>query len=349
MPAGRIFVTRPILEEGIELLCGSGATLRVGQADGNAPIERAALLDGVRQADVLVSHLSETIDREVLGANPALRGVATYAVGYNNIDIKAANELGIPVSNTPDVLTDATADLTWALLLAVARHIPAAHRFTVEGHFAIWNPVLFLGADVGPGGSGRRKVLGIIGFGRIGQAVARRGQGFEMEILAHDPSKREEITANPDVAWAEIDELLERSDFVSLHAPLTEKTRHLIGTPELQAMKPSAYLINAARGPIVDEKALVRALREDWIAGAALDVYENEPQLAPGLAELPNVVLAPHIGSAARETRAAMARIVARNAIAHLHGEPAPEVVNGEVYAGTAWRSRRKAWQDADG
>ena len=337
-----IFLTRPILERGLALLREGGCEVVIGQSDGNAPIARDVLLAGVKRADVLLCHLSEPIDRELLAANPRLRGVSIYAVGYNNIDLAAATQMGIPVSNTPDVLTDATADLTWALLLAVARRIPEAHRFTTGGRFVIWNPVLLLGADVGPGGSGRRKVLGLVGFGRIGRAVARRAAGFDMEILAYDPHNRAGVDETPGVRWAELAELLRESDFLSLHAPLTAETHHLIGEAQLRAMKPGAYLVNAARGPLVDEGALVRALREGWIAGAALDVYEREPALAPGLAELPNVVLAPHIGSATEETRAAMAAIAARNALAHVRGERAPQVVNPEVYAAAAWKIRRE-------
>jgi len=336
----RVFITRPILEKGIEILEHAGVDVAIGQPDGDAPIERGAILAGLRRADALICHLSEPIDREVLAAGERLLGVATYAVGVNNIDLAAATELGLPVSNTPDVLTDATADLTWALLLAVARHIPAAHRFTAEGRFRVWNPVLFLGDDVGPGGSGHPKVLGVLGFGRIGQAVARRAQGFRMEVLAHDPGARAAIEESGLARWTEFEGLIARSDFLSLHVPLTEETRHRIGERELRAMKRTAYLINAARGPIVDEVALVRALREGWIAGAGLDVYEDEPRLAPGLAELPNAVLAPHIGSATRETRAEMAAIAARNTLAHLRGEHAPQVVNPEVYAREAWKHR---------
>ncbi len=298
---------------------------------------------GKHQIEFPGHNLSDTVDREVLEANPDLLGIANFAVGYNNIDVAAATELGIPVSNTPEVLTETTADLTWALLLAATRQIPAAHQFTVSGEFRIWNPVLFLGDDVGPGGSGRRKTLGVIGFGRIGRAVARRALGFDLNVLAYDPGSRAEIEASPAVRWSELDDLLRASEFVTLHTPLTPKTRHLIARRELELMKPAAYLINVARGPIVDEAALVDALREGQIRGAALDVYEAEPELAPGLVDLPNVVLAPHIGSATHETRNEMAAIAARNAIAHLRGDRAPEAVNPEVYDARAWQER--AWR----
>lgn len=337
---GRVLITRRILDKGLEILSEAGCRAQTAQPDGNAALAREQLLERIINADALLCHLSDTIDREVLETNPDLLGIANFAVGYDNIDIGTATKLGIPVSNTPDVLTETTADLTWGLLLAVTRQIPAAHHYTVNGDFRIWNPVLFLGDDVGPGGSGRHKTLGVIGFGRIGRAVARRAEGFSLKILAHDPGCRAEIEASPAVRWSEMDELLRTSEFVTLHTPLTPQTRHLIGAREFELMKPSAYLINVARGPIVDEIALVRALREGQIRGAALDVYEAEPELAPGLLDLPNVVLTPHIGSATRETRNEMAAIAARNTIAHLRGEQAPEAVNPEVYATTAWQER---------
>ena len=340
MLGNRVFVTRQILKRGLELLREAGCRVSIGQPDGNAALFPDTFRERLRSADVLLCHLTDPVDRKALEASPALLGIANYAVGYNNIDIAAASALGIPVSNTPDVLTETTADLTWALLLAVARRIPAAHRFTAEGHFKIWNPVLFLGDDIGPGGSRRRKVLGIVGHGRIGQAVARRATGFDMEVLVHDPGKREAIDQAPGLRWAALASLLQESDFVSLHAPLTDATHHMIGESELRSMKPNAYLINAARGPMVDEQALVRALREEWIAGAALDVYEHEPGLTEGLADLPNVVLTPHIGSATRDTRSEMAAIAARNALAHLRGERAPEIVNPEVYDTPQWKER---------
>lgn len=337
-----VFVTRRIPRPGLDLLEDAGVRVRVGQEEEDRELDRSGLLEGVREADVLLSLLTEPVDREVLEANPTLLGVANFAVGYDNVDVAAASTLGIPVSNTPGVLTETTADLTWALLLAAARRIPEAHRYTVEGRFRIWGPNLLLGADVGPGPSGRRKVLGIVGFGRIGAAVARRAAGFDMEVLVHTPGGPERLADASGARWAELDELLERSDFVSLHVPLTDETRHLIGEEELRRMKETAYLVNTSRGPVVDEGALVRALREDWIAGAALDVYEEEPTIHPGLPELENVVLAPHIGSASRDTRGRMAAMAAENALHHLRGERAPNPVNPEVYDSEAWETRRE-------
>ncbi|MDH3521399.1 MAG: D-glycerate dehydrogenase [Myxococcales bacterium] len=338
---GKIFVTRRIRDAGLDLLRDAGVELRVWPGPENARPSREEVLEGARWADVLLSLLTEPVDHEVMAANPQLRGVANFAVGFDNIDVTAATALGIPVSNTPGVLTDTTADLTWALLLAAARNVVAGDVCMRGGNYKVWGPNLLLGEDVSPGGDGRRKVLGILGFGRIGQAVARRALGFEMRVLAHDPFARAAIEADAQAEWAELDDLLRESDFVSVHTLLSEETRHLISTRELGLMKPTAYLINAARGPIVDEQALVEALRKKQIAGAGLDVYENEPAMAEGLAELENAVLLPHLGSATRGTRDLMATKAATNALAMLRREPAPNCVNPEVYASAAYRARR--------
>jgi glyoxylate reductase len=337
---GRVFVTRRIPRAGLALLEESGVHVTVGQQEDAQGIDRDELLEGVSGTNVLLSLLTEHVDREVLETNPALLGVANYAVGFDNVDLPAATELGLPVTNTPGVLTDTTADFAWALLLALARRIPEAHAYTTEGRYRIWGPNLLLGADVSPGGSGRRKVLGIVGFGRIGRAVARRATGFDMEVLAFDPFSRAEIEASDLADWADLDALLERSDFVTLHPVLTPETHHLIGADQFRRMKATAHLVNVSRGPVVDEAALVRALREGWIAGAALDVYEHEPELSEGLADLPNVVLAPHSASASRDTRDQMAVIAATNALHHLRRERATHPVNPEVYETEAYRQR---------
>ena len=266
-------------------------------------------LDG-SGVDALLCLLTDRIDADFLAGARHLRIVANLAVGTDNIDLAAALRLGIPVSNTPDVLTDATADLTFALLLAAARRLAWADRYVRGGGFVGWNPELGIGLDV----TGR--TLGIVGAGRIGRAVAERARGFRMELLLHSRN-----------LGPPLDELLARSDFVSLHVPLTAETRHLIGARELARMKPSAVLVNTARGPIVDEAALVEALRSRRIAAAGLDVFEHEPALAPGLRDLPQVVLAPHIGSATVATRARMAEVAARNIVAALRGEPIPNRV----------------------
>jgi glyoxylate reductase len=258
----------------------------------------------------LLCLLTDRIDAAFLEKAPGLRIVANMAVGTDNVDLAAARRLGIAVSNTPDVLTDATADLAFALLLAAARRLAWADRFVRGGGFTGWHPELGIGLDV----TGR--TLGIVGAGRIGRAVAARAAGFRMEVLFHSRS-----------GGTPLDELLERSDFVSLHVPLTPETRHRIGARELARMKRTAVLVNTARGPIVDEEALVRALADGTIAAAGLDVFEREPALAPGLAALPNVVLAPHLGSATIATRARMAEIAARNVVAALTDRPIPNRV----------------------
>ncbi|HEX6132781.1 MAG TPA: D-glycerate dehydrogenase [Longimicrobiales bacterium] len=328
----RIVVTRPIPEAGLRMLRESGAAIEIVQPEPDTAVDRAALLDAAARADVLVALLTEPIDGTVLARAVRLRGIANYAVGFNNVDVAAATRLGIPVTNTPGVLTETTADLTWALLLASARRIPQAHDYTVGGSYRIWGPELWLGDDVGRGADGEPRTLGIVGFGRIGQAVARRARGFDMRVVAYDPYMRDTIDASPDVGWSELDALLERSDFVTLHALLTAETHHLIGERELRRMKTTAHLINVARGELVDEAMLVRALRERWIAGAALDVYEREPAMAEGLAACDNAVLVPHIGSATHGTRNRMATMAATNAIAHLNLQRAPNIVNPEVY-----------------
>jgi len=340
MPPPRILVTRRIPEAGLAPLAEAGAqvTVLVDEEDRGPDVD--TLRAAVAGADALLCQLTDGIDRALLEVAPRLRGVAQMAVGHDNIDLAAATELGVPVSNTPGVLTETSADCTWAMLMAVARRVVEADRYVREGRFRLWGPTLMLGADVGLGPEARPKVLGIVGFGRIGRAVARRASGFDMEVLAYDPFNRDAIEADPLARPADLGRLLERSDFVTVHAPLLPSTRHLIADHELRSMKPTAFLINAARGPIVDEAALVRALRERRIAGAALDVYENEPQLTPGLAELDNVVLLPHIASASRDTRDKMARIAARNALCHARAERAPQAVNPEVYDGGAWRAR---------
>ena len=337
---GKIFVTRRIRDAGLDLMRDAGVELRVWPGPENARPSREEVLEGARWADVLLSLLTEPIDREVMAANPRLRGVANFAVGFDNIDLPVATELGVPVSNTPGVLTDTTADLTWALLLSAARNVVSGDAYMRGGRYEVWGPNLLLGEDVSRGGDGRRRVLGILGFGRIGQAVARRALGFDMRVLAHDPFARKAIEAHAQTEWAELDDLLRESDFVSVHSVLSDETRHLVGERELGLMKPTAFLINAARGPIVDEAALVRALRKKQIAGAGLDVYEDEPAMAEGLAELENAVLLPHLGSATRGTRDLMATKAASNALAMLRGERAPNCVNPEVYDGAAYRAR---------
>jgi glyoxylate reductase len=335
----KIFATRRIPDAGLDILKRTGEVEIAVEAD-DEPVPREKLLEGIGRADVLVSLLTERIDREALEAGRNLVGVANYAVGFNNVDVAAATELGLPVTNTPGVLTDSTADLAWALIMSVARNIVPADRYMREGRYKIWGPSLFLGGDVSPGGEGRRKVLGIIGFGRIGQAVFRRSIGFDMQVLAYDPPMRDAIERTEGVEYAEMDRLFEKSDFLTIHTDLNPSTCHLLNGPAFEKMKTTAYLINTARGPIVDEKALVTALREGKIAGAGLDVFEDEPSMAPGLVDLDNVVILPHIASASRDTRNKMATMCASNAAAHARRERAPNCVNPEVYATAAYRRR---------
>ena len=336
----QVFITRKIPEPGLAVLREAGVGFTICQSQEDAGVSSSRLLEGVAGCRVLLPLLTEPIDREVLETNPSLLGIAQMAVGFNNIDVEAATELGIPVSNTPDILTETPADLTWALLMAGARRVPQAHNYMAEGRYKIWGPNLFLGMDVGTGANGRRKTLGIVGFGRIGQAVAKRATGFDMRVLATDPYAREAIEASELAEYCPLDEMLPQADFLSLHPLLTAETRHLINEERLRKMKPNALLINAARGPVVDEAALVTALREGWIGGAALDVFEDEPHMAPGLSELDNVVLLPHIASATAGTRGRMATMAAENALAFLGGEKGPNTVNPEVYETEAYRQR---------
>jgi len=291
------------------------------------PMERQQLLSRIGDRDGLLCMITDAVDEELLGRAPRLKMIANMGVGYNHIDIAAATRRGIPVSNTPGVLTDATADLAFTLILAVARRVVEGDRRVREGKFKLWAPFLFLGREV----SG--KTLGIVGFGRIGRAVARRAAGFGMRVLYHNRSRLDQAEERDlGVEYAEQDELLRTSDFVSLHVPLSDETRHLLGRRELGLMKPTSYLINTSRGPVVDEAALVEALRDRRIEGAGLDVYENEPMLTPGLAALDNAVLLPHVGSATVETRAKMARMAAENLLSALRGERPAHVVNPEVW-----------------
>jgi glyoxylate reductase len=333
-------VTRRVPDAGLARLSDAGARITVLQDEAEQGVDRDVLLAAVADADVLLTLLTERIDRDVMEAAPRLRGVANMAVGYNNIDVEAATRLGLPVSNTPGVLTETTADLTWALLLAAARRIPEAHAYMTAGRFRIWGPELLLGADVGTGADGDRRTLGIIGFGRIGQAVARRARGFDMRVLAYNPRSRSAIDQFEGAQYAEPDRLLRESHFVTLHASYDDSSRHIIDERALRLMRPDAYLINVARGELVDESALVRALTEGWIAGAALDVFEREPEMAKGLAACRNAVLVPHIGSATVDTRNRMAAMAADNAIAHLRHERAPNVVNPAVYDSAEYRHR---------
>jgi len=319
----KVFVTRKIPKEGIDIL---KKTCEVKVNPYDRVLTKDELIKEVKKIDGLLCLLTDTIDKEILDEALNLKIISNYAVGYNNISIEEATKRKIMVTNTPGVLTDTTADLTWALLMGIARRIVEADKFTREGKFKGWAPMLFLGFDV------HHATLGIVGFGRIGKAVAKRAKGFDMKILYNDVEKApEEVEKELGAEFVSLKKLLSTSDFVSIHTPLSPETYHLIGEKELRMMKKTSFLINVARGPIVDEKALVRALKENQIAGAALDVYENEPHLTPGLSELPNVIVVPHIGSASIATRTKMATIAATNLVTGLSGKIPPNLVNKKV------------------
>ncbi len=292
----------------------------------NRPMERERVLEAVADREGFLSMITDRVDAELMDRAPRLRVIANMAVGYNNVDVEAASARGILVTNTPGVVTEPTADLTFALLLAVGRRVVDLDRRTRAGEFRWWAPRLFLSTDV----SG--KTLGIVGLGRIGKAVAERARGFRMRILYFnrrrlDPEEERRLG----VEFRDFGDLLGESDFVSLHVPLTDETRHLINRETLSRMKPTAYLLNVSRGPVVDERALVDALRQRKIAGAGLDVYENEPALEPGLAEFDHVVLLPHVGSATIDVRARMAEMAAANLFAALRGDVPPNLVNPDA------------------
>jgi len=323
----RVLVTLPLPAAGTDLL-RQRFEVKVVEAEGMPAPELERLVRDF-DPDGIVGMVNVPISDAVMEAAPRLRCIANYAVGYNNIDLEAAVRRGILVTNTPGVLTEATADLAFALLLAIARRVSESDRFLREGRFQGWKADLLLGSDV------YGRTLGIIGFGRIGQAVARRARGFEMTVLYTDARRAEAgIEADLRASFVSLDDLLRQADFVTIHADLNAQTRHLIGERELRLMGSEHYLINAARGPIVDEAALVRALREGWIKGAGLDVYEHEPRLASGLTDCPNTVLLPHLGSATVTARNGMASTAARNMIEALEGRVPPNLVNPDVLAG---------------
>ena len=306
-------MTRRIPQDAIALLAQRCDVDENGDDRPYTPAELAARGAG---ADALVTLLTDRVDEALLRACPRLRVVANVAVGYDNVDVAAAARRGIAVTNTPGVLTDATADFALALILAVTRRVVEADRFVRDGRFTEWMMMGLLGAEL------RGRTLGIAGFGRIGQAVARRAVAFGMRVIYTGGRGADAVAADLGAHAVDKATLLARSDVLSLHVPLGDATRHFIGADELRAMKPTAYLVNTARGPIVDEAALVAALRNGEIAGAGLDVFEREPAVDPGLVDLPNVVLAPHIGSATVETRTKMAVTAAENVVAVLSGHP---------------------------
>ena len=318
----QVFVTRRLPGDAVERL---RASAEVDVWPGELPPPYEELARRTAAADGLICLLTDRVDRALIEGAPQLRVISTMAVGYDNIDVAAATARGIPVGHTPGVLTETTADLAFALLLACARRIVEAERLLRDGGWRTWDPGLLLGHDV------HGATLGIIGFGKIGQAVARRATGFNMRVLY--ASRSPGMEPHPPAERGSLDEVLRSADFVTLHVPLNGETRNMIGERELRSMKRTAILINTARGGVVDQKALVRALEEGWIAGAGLDVMEAEP-LPPDdpLLRAPNVVLLPHIGSASHATRERMASIAVENCLAGLRGERLPHCVNPEVH-----------------
>jgi len=317
----KIFVTRKIPEIGIKMLREKGYEVEVSDFDGVLPREK--LLEKVKGADAILSLLTDKINAEVFdAAGPQLKIVANYAVGIDNIDLKAAGERKVMISNTPGVLTESVAEQAIALIFAISRRIVESDQFMRDGKYVGWAPMLFLGNDL------LGKTLGLVGLGRIGAAVAKRmHDGFEMKIIYFDVKRNEDLEKQYHLEYKNLESLLKESDFISIHVPLTSETKHLIGEPQFKMMKKTAYLINTSRGPVIDENALVKALKNNEIKGAGLDVYENEPKMAAGLAELPNTVLTPHTASATEETRAKMSELAAENIITALEGKTPPSLI----------------------
>lgn len=319
----KIFVTRKIPEPGLDIL-RKRHELEVNPHD--CVLTKGEIIKGLKGKEGLLCLLTDNIDKEVIESEPKLKMIASYAVGYDNIDVKTASKLKIPVSNTPDVLTNATAEMAWALLFSTARRIVEADKFTRAGKFKGWGPMLMHGQDIAG------KILGIVGTGRIGTAFALKSKGFDMEVLYTNRSVNKTLEKELNAEKVELKTLLQKSDFISLHVPLVAETHHLIGEKQFKMMKKTAVLINTSRGPVVDEKALAKALKEKWIFGAGLDVYESEPEITKELLELDNVILQPHSASATTDSRTAMAVMAAENMIAGLNGKKPPNCVNPEIF-----------------
>lgn len=301
---GKVYVTRELPAGGLDCL----AEHQVDVNSEDRPLSREELMAKVKEYDAVISLLSDKIDAEIIHAAAGkVKIFANYAVGYDNIDITAAAKVGIWVTNTPGVLTEATADIAWALLLAASRHVVAADKFTRAGKFKGWHPTLFLGGDFWGA------TLGIVGAGRIGQATARRAKGFGMKVIYYNRSPRPEFESQEGARRADLKSLLATSDYVSLHLPLTPDTRGLLDAKHLELLKPTAVLVNTSRGPVVDEACLASTLARGRLAAAGFDVYAEEPRIHPNLLALDNVVLLPHIGSASRQTRLKMAEMAAAN------------------------------------
>ena len=320
----KIYITRKIPNSGIELLKEKGHEVDISEKNGVLTKDELINALKAKEYDAVLCLLTDKIDAEVFDAVPTAKIFANYAVGFGNIDTEEAKRHGITVTNTPGVLTDSVAEHTFAMILSITARIAEGDRYTRAGKYEGWAPELLLGMDI------KGKTLGIIGAGRIGSQVAHTATGgFGMKAIYFDIKKNEEFEKATGAEFRDsVEEVLKEADVVTLHVPLLDSTRHLINKERLEMMKSTAYLINSSRGPVIDEKALVEALREKQIAGAALDVFENEPKLAEGLAELENVVLTPHIASATQETRSKMSEMVAQNIIAFLEGGTPPNTID---------------------
>ncbi len=316
----KILVTREVFDEVLDFL---SQYFEVTSNQPDAPMDASTLAANLSDKQGALITLSDRIDAALLSRCPNLKAVCNIAVGYNNIDLEACTQAKVMATNTPGVLDDTTADFTWALVLATARRLTEAEAYLRDGQWDGWKLKQFLGLDV------HHATLGIFGLGRIGQVVARRAVGFEMKVIYHDVRRvPSEIEKACHVSFVTREELLGQADIVTLHVPYSSATHHLIGKPELEKMKPTAILINASRGGIVDDMALIEALRKGTVAGAGLDVFENEPKLNPGFLELKNVVLAPHIASSSKATRLKMATLAAQNLVAALTGNTPPNLLN---------------------
>ncbi len=321
-----IFITRSVFKDAIDILINERHTIDINDSDRILPVWE--LVKRAHGKAGLICLLNDRIDSVVMDKLVSLKVISNIAVGYDNIDISAATQRGIMVTNTPGVLTETTADLAFALLLGAARRIPEADQFIRAGKFKNWQLMQpQMGVDI------YKKTLGIVGMGAIGQAVAKRARkGFDMRVIYFGSSRKESVEKEYEAEFVEFDELLAMSDFISIHVPLTEKTRYMFSTEAFKKMKNTAILINTARGPVVDETALVEAIKDRQIRGAALDVFEEEPSVHPELIKMEeNVVLAPHIGSASIETRLRMAKMAARNMVQGLKGNRPPNLVNERV------------------
>ena len=322
----KVYVTRLIPEKGLEMVLDF---CEAEVWEGELPPPRELLLDKVQDVEGLLYLLTDRIDAQLIDAAPRLKVISNMAVGYDNIDVEEATRREIIVGNTPGVLTDTTADFTFALLMATARRIPEGCRYVVDGKWKTWGPKLLLGWDI------HGATLGLVGLGRIGNGVARRAIGFGMRVLYYDVVRREDLEEELRLEFVDFETLLERSDFISLHVPLTTETHHLIGTEQFRLMKPTAILINTSRGAVVDPQALYEALKSGQIAACGLDVTEPEPiSMDDPLLTLDNCVIVPHIASASIATRTKMATMAAENLIAGLKGEMPPNPVNPEVLGG---------------